>query len=176
MIYKNNTQKNRGYTLLFSVLVSSLLLTIGLAILTISKKELLLSSAGRESQFAFYAADTGVECAMYYDIGAKGGEFSSKAISAPSDIKCNNQNIAVTRIDGKSPPTGSGADLMIRFIFDIPLDRDGSESSPCASVTVDKLYSGIPLLKTVIQSRGYNTGCGVKNDPKKLERGLRVSY
>ncbi len=178
---KNNIQKNRGYTLLFSVLISSLLLTIGLAILMISKKELLLSSSGRESQFAFYAADTGVECAMYSDFGTEGGAFSDKTNSPPL-LKCNkHDNIIVNKIDNKTPPSGSGAAFMIEFIFKVPLDRNGSENSPspCAIVTVDKLYSpdsDSSLLKTIIQSKGYNTGCDVTTDPRKVERGLRVAY
>ena len=179
---KNNIQKNRGYTLLFSVLISSLLLTIGLAILMISKKEILLSSSGRESQFAFYAADTGVECAMYSDFGANGGAFSNKLNFVP-DIKCNKQNIPVgTPTPISIPPSApSGVRDVIRFNFNIALDRSGNISLPlpCAKVMVDKYYStdaDYHLIKTVIQSRGYNTGCSIINDPRKVERGLRVAY
>ncbi len=60
--------KKKGVTLLLAVLVSSLLLSIGLAIFNITIKELLISGSGRESQFAFYAADTGAECALYWDV------------------------------------------------------------------------------------------------------------
>ena len=175
---KNNIQKNKGYTLLFSVLISSLLLTIGLAILMISKKELLLSSSGRESQFAFYAADTGVECAMYSDFGVNGGAFSDKTNSPPL-LKCNGQNsIKPTGPSIVSSPPNTDT---VEFTFKIPLDRSGNANLPlpCAFVTVDKQYSkdpGTPLLKTIIQSKGYNTGCDVTTDPRKVERGLRVAY
>lgn len=58
----------RGFTLFYAVLTSSLLLAIGLAIFNITFKELVLSSGARESSNAFYAADTGLECALYWDL------------------------------------------------------------------------------------------------------------
>ncbi len=54
-------KNNRGFTLLLASLIASLLATIGLAMFAIAQKEVRLSSMGRESQFAFYAADTGAE-------------------------------------------------------------------------------------------------------------------
>ena len=56
-----------GFALLFSVLVASLLLTIGLSIFRIALKELSISTAARQSIHAFYAADSGRECALYWD-------------------------------------------------------------------------------------------------------------
>ncbi len=60
--------KSAGFVLPFAVLLSGILLSIGLAIFSITLKELILSSAGRESQFAFFAADAGAECALYWDV------------------------------------------------------------------------------------------------------------
>lgn len=173
MIY-SKIQKNKGYTLLFSVLITSLLLAIGLAILMISQKELVLSSAGRESQFAFYAADTGLECAIYSDISKHGGKFNSGA-STPS-LQCNGQTITTTSELGPTLPSHT----VIRFtLFNISLDSRGASlvpTAPCATVTVDKRTpsdSSKPV-KTVVQSRGYNT-C-VTTDPRRLERGLQINY
>jgi Tfp pilus assembly protein PilX len=57
----------RGFALLFSVLVSSLLLAVGLSIFNIALKELSISNATRQSIIAFYAADSGREQAYYND-------------------------------------------------------------------------------------------------------------
>lgn len=51
----------------FAVLVSSLALAIGLAIYDLVVRELQLSTTTAQSQYAIYAADTGVECALYWD-------------------------------------------------------------------------------------------------------------
>ncbi len=62
------SERQRGFTLFYAVLISSLLLAIGLAIFNITFKEVILSSGARESANAFYAADTGLECALYWDL------------------------------------------------------------------------------------------------------------
>jgi len=65
-----HTKKNtgsRGFTLLLAALVASIVLALGTSIYEIATKEVQLSSLGRDSQFAFYAADTAAECALYWD-------------------------------------------------------------------------------------------------------------
>ena len=57
--------KNKGFTLLLSLLVISVILSVGLGVSNIMIKELKLSGLGRESQVAFYAADAGVECFFF---------------------------------------------------------------------------------------------------------------
>ncbi len=56
-----------GFTLFYAALVSSLLLAIGLAILNITLKEFVLSSGARDSETAFYSADSALECALFWD-------------------------------------------------------------------------------------------------------------
>src|SRR3989338_5832622 len=68
-----------GFALLFAMLASSVMLSIGLAILNIALREVTLSSYGRESVIAFYVADAGAECALYWGTGADA--FSSGKIS-----------------------------------------------------------------------------------------------
>ncbi len=53
---------------MLSIVVSSIVLSIGLSLFNIVQKELILSATGRDSQFAFYSADGGIECALYWDI------------------------------------------------------------------------------------------------------------
>lgn len=62
------SERQRGFTLFYAVLVASLMLAIGLAIFNITFKEFVLSSGARDSAGAFYAADTGLECALYWDL------------------------------------------------------------------------------------------------------------
>jgi hypothetical protein len=81
--YTSNGKLSAGFTLFYAVLVASLLLAIGLAIFNITFKEVVLSSGARESANAFYAADTGLECALYWDL--KHGLISSPAFGAYGD-------------------------------------------------------------------------------------------
>ncbi len=75
---------NRGFVLLLAVLVSGILLALGVALYNIASKELILSSSGRDSQFAFYAADSGIECALYWD--AKHDAFATT--SSLTQVTC----------------------------------------------------------------------------------------
>lgn len=146
---KKNTNKNQkhGFTLLMAMIISSLLLSIGISIYSITLKELILSSHGRNSQFAFYAADTGLECALYWDI--KKNAFST---TTPSTIEC----------DGKTIENVGGEPVST---FNI----DFSPEPFCATVTVNKSDT-----KTIIESRGYNT-CDLAN-ARRVERGMRITY
>jgi hypothetical protein len=152
-------EAHRGFTLLYSVLIASILLSIGLAIFNITLKEFTLSSLGRESQFAFYAADTGIECALYWD--TKNNAFDP-AVPAPPPIDCNN---APRTID----TAGSGGSIFIRR-FEIDFGTDGPH---CAKIVVTKDTSS-GFTKTTVESRGYNT-CVLTN-PRRVERAIRATY
>lgn len=143
---------NAGFAILYAVLISSILLAIGLAIFNITIKELLFSSLGRESQFAFYSADTGVECALYWDF--VGNAF---ATSSFSNIECANTTI--------SNMGGNGYDVPSVFTLNF------APEPYCAVVSVTKTESPS---QTKIESRGYNT-CDVNNS-RRVERAIKVTY
>jgi Tfp pilus assembly protein PilX len=151
-IFTHHRAQERGFTLLLAILVSSLLLAIGLAISNIILKEILLSSSGRESQFAFYAADSGAECALFWDIKAK-----AFATSSATAISCNSQLLGSVG--------GQGYDVPSTFTLDF------APEPYCAKVSVTK--SASPE-RTNIESRGYNT-CNTSN-PRRVERAIKVRY
>ena len=62
---KNN---KRGIALFVAVLITSVALLFSYAITNIAVKELTLTQAGRDSQIAFYASNTGIECALFHDL------------------------------------------------------------------------------------------------------------
>jgi hypothetical protein len=138
--------------MLYAVLVSSILLAIGLAIFNLTIKELFLSSLGRDSQFAFYAADTGTECALYWDF-----EEDAFASTTSTTINCAGKDIP--NMGGKLPGEPN--------TFEI----DFAPEPYCTKVSIVKYESPI---RTIIESRGYNT-CDIGN-PRRVERAIRVTY
>ena len=72
------------------MLAGGLALSIGIAIYDLTIRELDLSATATQSQYAIYAADTGVECALYWDIQNPTGSSAFK-LSTGSQISCNNQ-------------------------------------------------------------------------------------
>ena len=205
---QDNTQMNRGssvrsggYTLLFAVLVSSIVLAVALSILSISRKEFLLSSSARESAYSFYAADTGMECAHYYDVNTS--LFKSTSTSAQyNDNAASGQlqplatNLSITQMscagsviqipntstDGITT-TAIGNTLQlpvtIQYDFWVPIHNLVQNTDACAVVSIFKKYSkngaGNQIVDTDVSSKGYNVACGV-NSPKKVERNLVLSY
>jgi Tfp pilus assembly protein PilX len=163
-------ETNRGFAMLFSVLVSSVLLSIGLSIFNLTVKELALSSSGRESQFSFYAADSGVECALYWDFK---GQYifatsSSSRTPSPSSPDCASQSINI------NPSQTTSNSATTQFSFQIPNTLPSGGSAPyCVTVLVSKTVNN-NIVSTTIDSRGYNT-CDT-NDPARVERALRVRY
>lgn len=80
-----------GFTLLVSIIVTGILLLVSFVVANVAFKQLILVYVGAESQQAFYAADSGIECAEYWDTKNSSGISS---FSSPSgSITCNGQTI-----------------------------------------------------------------------------------
>lgn len=170
----------RGYTLLFAIIVASLVLGVAVFILSVSKKQFALSVAARDSMYAIYAADSGMECAAATNL-------ATGTPSAPTNlvITCNGAQSdpavafvqVTTGIDQSVWPSGSG----IYQASDIGIKLDIGSSGVCARVTVTDGYyieNSVTKHKTIIESRGYNycKGANPEKSPRTVERALRLTY
>ena len=194
-----NIKNKKGFTLLFAVLVSVLVLAIGTSMINIALKQIILSGSGRESQFAFYAANTGVECALYWDINGPeilDGEIkyvfpppnATRLDSADlADITCGDITIATGAMGGSvADPDGKLLNYLGVWDIDDPLittfriaitnDTNDTTSSLqyCAEVTIEKEAFGDDVI-TTITSQGLNT-CDPQNDARAVQRGLVLQY
>ena len=52
--------KERGITLFIAMVVTATLLLISVGVATLAVREASIANAGKQSQYAFYAADTGI--------------------------------------------------------------------------------------------------------------------
>lgn len=149
---------NKGFTLFIAIAVMGTLLLIATSIINLSVKQSQISDAGRESQIAFYAADSGMECALFWDVKNPDSEQSAFNIATTQIISCNQ--------DGANPDNewevGGSSESIIDITF-LPEEA-------CAVVTVTKNPDGT----TEIKSRGYNT-CDPSN-PRRVERAVRATY
>jgi hypothetical protein len=155
-------QKNRGYTLLFAVLTSSLVLAMGISILTISRKEILLSSAAQESHYAYYAADSGLECVKFWDQNIGFATSSESAVLIYDDIRCGGVPIIIDETETKV----ASDEAVTAFTVD-SLKGGGY----CAIISITKSYNS-NRQAVIIDSRGYNT-CDPA-DPRRVERAIRL--
>ena len=153
-------KKDAGFTLFIAIIVTGTILLVSTAIVTLAAKETFLTSANRDSQFAFYAADTGAECAIYWDINNPSG-YSAFSTSTGSTINCN-QNAA--NATNPTPPSNQVGGSSVS-VFNLTFLPDPY----CAQVTVTKVGT-----TTQIDSLGFNT-CDPTNT-RRVERAVRAKY
>lgn len=172
--------RNRGYTILFAVLVGSILLTIGVSIVFISRKQIIITGAARESQFAFYAANAGLECVMFHDYFTPGTFATTTSLTQSTPFICNGQNITAVGSSAGETMTSPWEGTKYRYEFSMPVNLT---TGSCAYVRIDKYKDDTThQMKTVVESRGYNLGyqsstqdCLGKH-AEKVERAIRASY
>ena len=156
-----NKQREKGIAILFAILMTSMLLLIAIGITQVSYKEILFSIEARDSDLAFMAADTGIECAMYMD------SMEAFATSTSDTYNCHGHQVIY------SSPTGD----YLNFQFSLPIT-----AASCAEVYIDKAAG--TGTSTQIDSYGYNTAQKDSADcidatsltPSLVSRALRIMY
>ncbi len=150
---------NRGVTLFIAIIVTATLLLVSSGIISLAVKQSYLTNADRSSQDAFYAADTGGECALYWDL--KNPTQSAFATSTNANIVCNGESFTVGGASGQS-----------FFTLTFP------PAKYCAEVEVTRRRANPnatpPIKSTLIQSYGYND-CDVTN-PRRVQRAIQITY
>lgn len=183
---KKLIKKNKkGFTLLFAVLVSTLVLAVGASIISMALRQVILSGIGRDSQFAFYAANTGMDCGVYWDhhdsLNFATSNQSTYPATIPSNVKCAGQHISSITISDEGVDSATS-----EFNLEFNNVQGGSPISSsvpyCVDVFITKEIVQVTLSngntenknQTTVSARGYNT-CDT-NNPRRIERGLQLKY
>lgn len=165
-------EKQKGISLFIAVLVASVAALFSFAISNIALREVILAQTGRDSQLSFYAANSGIECALFWDL--KKGSFEPGKIS---EINCNDQT--------KTVDMRLSTDDGTTYVFNLPINNaislGDSSNDSCFVFTMTKKINfdddnegEIESIDTTLVSRGYNT-CDF-NSARVLERAIRVTY
>ena len=178
--------RRQGFALAFTVLISTIVLTIALSMYLIFYKELVLSGVGKESQIAFYAADLGIECVLKNDL--KGGVNNPPNSPFPDQtnfltwggdyVSClGGQTFGVGTADGVALVEDVNSDqTWIRTSFEIPITIPGTTNQICAVAYISKTVPPVTQsTQTTIVVNGHNTPCG-SVDSRQVERTIRVTY
>lgn len=187
---------SKGIALLLSVIIISIVLAVSVGVSNIVSTEISLSNTGRQSQLAFYAADAGVDCAIYWDTVHNGFSLSQSAF-ATTTSGANNLN--PNACAGASMIIG-GANSCVNATYpQFPADANLPNSpcvagdkkaglskftlafsnQSCAIVTVFRRQdspSNPTSIETFIHSDGYSSGgasCST-NNPRVFQRSLET--
>lgn len=157
---KKKIQKNKGFVILFAVTLSVILLSIALGVANIALREIKFGTSAKDTNEAFFAADTGAECALINDKSTANVFVDGPSIGTPKE--CNSSPLVITS------PTS--------LFWTLTVSGLGSAGQACAKVTVDKTIAG----KTSVIAKGYNNGGDAPGICIKglntVERELDVNY
>ncbi|MBP9714886.1 MAG: hypothetical protein KBD52_00115 [Candidatus Pacebacteria bacterium] len=174
MIFNKTKLKNkRGFVMLFAVVLSGIIFSISLGMINISLKEINFGTSAKATNEAFFAADTGAECALFYDLVPVQSFFGLED--------------ALATINGINPMCG-GSILNIEEEFtgvgpwNFVVLSLGENKKSCAKVKLTRTIdiSTGDLINTQIISKGYNMGgdstdCSSTNN-NRVERVLELNY
>lgn len=147
-----------GFVILFAVTLAAILLSIAIGVTSIALKEIKFGTSAKDTNEAFFAADTGIECAMSNN-KSTGVVF----IDPPSStsIICNNSSINV--IENQLS------------VWTFTIVGLGNTGQGCAKVVVDKRSLVSPT--TTIIAKGYNNGGNTcVAGANTIEREVKTSY
>lgn len=171
-LFKN---KERGYTLLFSVIVASVVLAMSAFILQVSRKQFFLSSVWRDSTIAIYAADSGIQCvAQAFEEAVdlyQGGDIDCGGDNLNKDISSSYDDIPTV--------TGTRVSNGNKYIYRPAYLPNGACFIISAIYGQNFSNSNEYILR--IESSGYNisseTGgsCPTPN-PRAVERAIKLEY
>ncbi|MBI2025166.1 pilus assembly PilX N-terminal domain-containing protein [Candidatus Kaiserbacteria bacterium] len=154
----------RGFALLIAVVFMSVMLSFGLALGSLSYKQQVLASSAIQSQYAFYAADAGLECALYADQQENRFAYPPSAPSSAPTMTC----------DGSAAISASFSYTASQMVVYNRVSLDSNKR--CADVTV---YKPSGAGTTYLFSQGYDVSCATVANPQGtrfVARGINVHY
>ena len=183
--------RKKGMALLLAVIITGAALSIALGIQSLMFGQLKLGQSARESHVAFFSADAGKECALYYLW--RGTDEPGKSFWSPVDpcnggafncqIVCFGETIPVTIAAGGLPTDE------YEYTFTAQVDTSGSAGTPpfwdestgiCADIEVRSQFFECSVLgsvnsyqRTIIDSHGYSYCNGAARGG--VNRTLRVA-
>lgn len=158
---KKNISQKSGFALLIAIVTTSLLLLVSFVVVNIALKQIVIAYANQESQYAYFNAESGIECAIYWDLKNPSGTSAFATDTPATTIKCNNQNITGMGGGGLSNATST-------------FNLDNMTPKGCTVVKVGKVNDPTNYGLTRIEAYGYNN-C-TPGAARKVERGITITY
>ncbi len=152
--------------MLVAIIFMTVVLSIGLSLASFGYKQITLVSSVTDSQDAFYAADSALECALYADQHSA-AFFDTKYHPHAASFACSgNNNYKISNPDIK---ISGERTWQVYFLPKV------SFATTCSLVVVYKDIAGGTVGETYIFSTGYNNkDCSANN--KTTVRGLETHY
>jgi Tfp pilus assembly protein PilX len=202
MVDKQKQQS--GFALLVSIIVVTAVLSIGMAILDLSVKQVRLAATTKDSEIAFHAANAGMECARFWrrDQNTEMTEGSDTAaiecFSATAEDVNDNSVVSEAGVVSAviAGTTGSGD----AYVYEYEFTWNSNQS--CTTITtvvaVSDLSDGVDVTNiqtlipgysdgdafscpassqcTVVSVQGYNRPCNQKPSFGTIQREVLLEF
>ncbi len=152
-------KNENGYAILFTVIIVSAISVITAGISNAIYKQLVLSSLAKDSQTAFYQADTASDCALLFDMEVK-DTYPDFANMSTFPWECGGYNMDVN-------PGLTSYSIM-------PQAEDSDSSKPCYRIETSTDWADPENPETTILANGYNI-CN-KDNIRTVERQIKIVY
>lgn len=159
--------QKRGFALLIAVIFMAVMLSFGLTLAALAFKQQTLASSALQSQYAFYAADSALECTLYAD-------QKELLFAYDSDV---NKSAPVMTCGGIAPiSVGVVRHTASVWVTKSRLSLNGGTF--CADVIVYKPNLALGVATTSLFAQGYNEPCDRVDaaDNHLSSRGLEAYY
>jgi Tfp pilus assembly protein PilX len=184
-------KKEGGFALLMTLIVVGVLISIGVAVLDLSVKQVRLATNAKESETAFHAANAGVECAQYWRRIASTSMESGAAIS-PACFSATPTTNTVTQI--VAGVSGFGSVYLYDYSFSWGVKPRCTKVqtlviNAVSTTTVSNMTTIIPGYPTatskacgsgekctIISTRGYNRLCTSASGYGSVEREVLLQF
>lgn len=157
MKFIKNKKKDRGYAILFTVVVVGVISMITIGLSNATYKQIILSSVAKDSTTAFYQADIASECVLYAD-----HEYNMEL----TDLTCAGQPLIFSSSVSSQVTTYSMNKKNL-----VP------STSKCFRADVikePKSKEEMDTIKTTVEAYGYNI-CDMSNS-RTVERAIEINY
>lgn len=187
--------KNHGFALLITIIVVGVVLSVGLAVLDLSIKQVNLSTNAKQSEIAFHAANAGMECARYWRRVEDEDMKSGQPIS-PSCFGVNSVSVSAETV---TPAVALADGSRYRYTYEFTWGAAGDRCTKIntlvafadiggAGVTTTDMKTHVPGFPkdttycepgarcTVISVKGYNRPCSTTGNYGTIEREVLLQF
>lgn len=186
MTHRNN--KEKGFALLISLIVVSVVISIGLVILDLTLKQLRLSTNSKESETAIHAANAGLECARFWrneeSEKIEGGNVLSPTCFGGKSMTASHDSVGASggasAYSYKFEATwGTGLTTRCSEMDIIVVVSDFNTASVVDEVDIKNILPGYPEgdktcpaggVCTILSSKGYSRACEDKDKAGTVQR------
>ena len=198
MTHHNTISQPKGFALLITILTLTVVVSVTLAIVELSMKQLELSVSSKDSELAFQAANAGMECARYTR------KHSSSTVVAGTAVPFTCMGGSITPVSISAAPSQSGSGNIYVYKTSINWAVTSPEPPRCSDIVMAVMVAGstggnlvynqikndfpqYPALSnsktcgvggtcTVVSVTGYSSNCTNKDAAGTLKRELLLEF